>query len=256
MLKSQRQNEILKILSEKEIVMLDNLARDLNVSLVTIRRDVGEMESRGDLKKVHGGIQMLRPDAMQTAYGERVQKKAAEKAAIGKLAMELIQENDIVFFDGSTTTLAMIDHIGDTVPFTAITNSTIAALALSSKQNVNVIPIGGELHKKTLVVIGHLACEMIQEFHSNIVFTSAHSLDIEEGLSEGVLAIIDTKRCMVNCADKVVALIDHTKFNAGGLCKSIPLEDIDIVITDNKAKKQDIEALRNKGKKVLIAEIE
>lgn len=252
MLKTQRQNDILKLLEEADILSVSDLSEKLNSSMMTIRRDLEDLESKGIIKKVHGGALLLKKNNLQPSFYERITEYSEEKERIGKAAAGMIKEGDIVFFDGGTTSLAVADNVSSELKFTAITNNAMTVSKLCSKSHVNVIAIGGEVHHSSFSAVNNIAIELINRFNADIAFISTKAFSYPEGLFEAELPLIEVKKAMVNKAKQVILLVDHSKFETKSLCKSVPLNCIDTIVTDKKSPADILENLKKDGKNIVL----
>lgn len=251
MLKNERQEQLLRILTKKQTMSVSDLSEALNTSMMTIRRDLNSLEQKGLIKRVHGGVFLQRKDNNQPSFHERLDEFSDAKNKIGKKAAEYIKNGDIVFFDAGTTTLAIVEHIPDDLEFTAITSGLLTAVALSNKPNINVITIGGNVHKSSYSSINYLAVEAIKRFNGNSAFISTKAFNFPEGAFEAQLPLIEVKTTMVEMSETVYLLADHSKFNTKSLCHSVNLSSIDVIITDNLEQPEIEQQIADSGIKLI-----
>jgi len=228
------------------------LSERLNTSMMTIRRDLEDLEKEGIVKKVHGGAVLLKHDKEQPTFQERIIEYSSEKQRIGREAAKLVTQDSIIFFDSGTTPLAVIDNISDELEFTAITSGLMTAVALCNKPKVNVVSIGGEVHCSSYTSVNHLAVEMINRFHADIAFISTKAFSVPGGTYEPLLPLIEVKKAIVEVSKKVVLVADHSKFDNKSLCLSIPMQDIDLIITDDKTPGHIVTEIKNLGKEIIV----
>ena len=247
MLKSQRQSEILRLLEKNGTMLTSDLAEILNCSMMTIRRDVEEMEADFKVRKVHGGVELSIEDDAQPSFSKRIIQSPQEKHSIAMEAIKHIQQGSTVFFDSGTTPLYIAKALPVSFSFTAITNSIMTAAELCSKPNVTVIMIGGELHHSSYSAVNNIAIELAGKFKTDLAIISTKSILIPDGLYEATLSLIEIKRTFVKCANKVLLVADHTKFTETAMCLSIPLEEIDYLITDTGTPQDILEKLQKYG---------
>ena len=117
MLKAQRQSQLLQLIKENEAIKINDIAKRFGTSMMTIRRDLDELEAADVLKRVHGGA-VIRTDAVQPTFLQRVSEQQSRKQAVAREAASRIREGDVVIFDGGTTTLEIVKHIPDGLHFT------------------------------------------------------------------------------------------------------------------------------------------
>jgi DeoR/GlpR family transcriptional regulator of sugar metabolism len=252
LLKTQRQKEIVDLMEDKKVMTISEMAQVLNVSMMTIRRDLEELEESGVIKKVHGGAVLFRKEKLQPSFFERVEENNNEKGRIGRKAASMIHSGNIVFFDSSTTNLSVIDFIADDLEFTAITNGLMTAQKLCSKQNINVIFVGGEIHHSSFTAINNTAIDLIKKFNTDIALISTKAFLYPEGIFEAELPLIDVKRAIVEMTKKVILLADHSKFESKSLSLSVKYEKIDVIITDSNAPKEILNMISKDGKELFI----
>lgn len=253
MIKNQRQNKLLELLKVNNMMMsVSEIAEKLNISKMTVRRDLEYFKENGIIKKVHGGAVLLKNDNEQPSFQERIVEYYKEKQRIGNEAAKLIKEGSIVFFDSGTTTLAIIENLPDNSEFTAITTGLATAIALCNKPKVNVVSIGGDIHCSSYTSVNHIAVEMIKRFNADMAFISTKAFSMREGTYESLLPLIEIKRAIVSVSKKVILVADHSKFENRSLCLAIPFNDIDIIITDDKAPERLVDEIRSSGKEIIV----
>lgn len=253
MLKTQRQKKLLDMLESNEMMSIADLSEKLNTSLMTVRRDLEYLEQKGIVKRVHGGALLVKKDTNQPSFQERLEEFSAEKLRIGKAAAELIKDGSIVFFDAGTTPLAVVEYIPHKIEFTAITTGLMTAIALCNKPNVNVISIGGNIHHTSYSSTNYIAIELIKKFNADMAFISTKAFCLPHGAYEAQLPLIEVKKAIVSVSNKVILLADHSKFENKSLCLSVPIDDIDMIITDNGVSKEIINEIKKMGKEIVLA---
>jgi DeoR family transcriptional regulator, fructose operon transcriptional repressor len=247
MIKTQRQNEILKLLGKDDIILISGLAEVLNCSMMTIRRDVEEMEAKSLVRKMHGGVELYKNKDVQPSFIRRVIENPHEKSLIAEEAVKHIKPGSTVFFDAGTTPLYVTKALKKGIVLTAITNCVMTATEVCNKPNVTVIMIGGELHHSSYSTVNNIANSAASKFRTDLAIISTRSISVPEGLYEATLPLIEIKKTIVKCAESVLLLADHSKFNETAMCLSIKLGEIDAIITDSEAPIDKIEELRKFG---------
>lgn len=253
MIKNGRQEKLLRILSKENSMKITDLSQQLNSSTMTIRRDLDTLEKNGIVKRFHGGVTLMKTDANQPSFYERIREFDREKDIIGQEAAKLIAQGSIVFFDAGTTPLATVAHIPDDLEFTAITTGLLTAVALCNKPKINVISIGGDIHHSSYSSVNYMAVDIIRNFHADMALISTKSLQIPEGIYEAQLPLLEIKQSIVSVSDRIVLMADNSKFDNKSMCKAVAMEDIHLLITDHKTKAEHIDRLRAMGKEVIVA---
>lgn len=234
MLKHKRQQIIEEKLNAKGSVLVSELSKQLNCSVETIRRDIKEMDALGLLTKIHGGAYLPSkydkgvPIELRETFFEK------EKMNMASKAVELIKDNTVIMLDSSTTCLKLAQAIIDSGKcVTLITNSLrICSLFNSQFSNVNLISLGGQLHKPTASFTGYRTTDMLTQNFADISFISCPAVHIAHGLSDNNLNEGEVKKHMLLNSRRKVLIIDHTKVDSIADVLFYDLCDVDIIITD------------------------
>lgn len=231
MLQNQRHERILRQLEVNHAVKVAELAKDLNISESTIRRDIIELDKAGKLKKVFGGA-VPTTVSMVSAYtdvAERDLISTEEKDRIAKYAATLIEDDDFVYIDAGTTTHRMIDYL-ENKNATYVTNGIAHAEKLVQR-GFDVYMIGGMLRPMTEAAVGASAIESLKRYNFTKCFMGTNGIDIRGGfstphISEGAMK---TAAIQNSCISFILA--DHTKF---GKISSVTFAGLDeaYIITD------------------------
>ncbi|AZO93292.1 DeoR family transcriptional regulator [Iocasia frigidifontis] len=256
MLSLTRRNKILEILKKEKQVTTQNLEERLNVSGATIRNDLNDLEKEGFLKRIHGGAVL--PDSSDSQsyknFHHRSQKNVFEKKLLGKESSKLIEEGKSIILDASSTILFMIPHLKNKERLTIITNGLYTALEVKEISNANIIVVGGIVRPKSGALEGLLGESILDKVNADIMFTSAHGFTIEDGLTDFNYYEIQLKKKMMQKAKKVVALLDHTKIGNVSTAQFATIEEIDLIITDNKTPSNIIRSIEKLEVQVVVAE--
>ena len=253
MLKAERQKYLVDLLKANEVVSVADISEKLNISMMTVRRDLDYFEQKGIIKKVHGGAMLLEEEKNQPSFQQRVGEYGKEKESIGKEAAKLIKNGSVIFFDAGTTPLSVINHIPDDIEFTAITSGLLTAVALCSKPKVDVISIGGYVHHTSYSSINNTSVEMIKRYKADMAFISTKAIIYPQGTFEALLPLVEIKKAIVESSGKVILLADHSKFESQSMCQVLSLDDIDMIITDKGITEMKLEEIKGIREKIIIA---
>ncbi len=259
MLAAKRRSTIINILKEKGETSTKYLQEILNVSGATIRNDLTELENQEMIKRIHGGATLNEKFNIPNSYIDlhsRSKKNINEKKAISKLAVDLVKKDQTVFCDASSTVLYFIAQLKEYLNLTIVTNGIFTALTIKQFLSSNVILLGGSLRKDSGAIEGLLSDDILEKLHGDIMFTSAHGFSLREGLTDFNLYEVELKKKMVKKSQKLVALVDHSKIGNISTTSFAGIEEIDILVTDDKTSSEIIEKIREKGIEVLVANIE
>lgn len=246
MLKEERYDKILQILEEEKYISAQKLSKMLYVSLPTIRRDLTELQRRNQIIRSHGGAKKIQEEHIVAPLNFRKTIHAAEKRALCLSAAKLVNDNEIIFIDSSTTTLQMADYLSDKKGITVITNGIPLATALV-KKGIKTYCTGGEIFSNSFAHFGSFAEEFIGKFNIDTLFFSCHGVTEKGMLTDPSLPETQIRKVAINQSKKTVFLCDGTKFNLSTPYNLIPIDALDYIIT-NSEKVYDffVEADRNK----------
>lgn len=248
MIKAMRHQKILEHIERNGNSTISQLAEMLDCSNMTIRRDVQELADEGLVKKIHGGVlAMEKNDSDPNALQQHLMVCVDEKQRIGEKTAQYIREDMCVFFDAGTTAYYVAQALPSDISFTAITNSLLTAAELCKRHNVSVVFLGGELHNSTLSSINQLAQDMAKGFAVDLAIISTKAIDLEIGLLETLLPLIEIKRIMANNAKKTLIVVDAQKFEKTALSMSIPISQVDHIVTTDDLKTEYVEKIRELG---------
>lgn len=213
MLTEERKRRILEILEMKDHISVSELMEILNVSESTIRRDLSDMDSKGLLKKVHGGALSLNQKivTMDPSITEREDQNIDQKHEIAAFSASLIKENDVVFLDAGTTTEMMIPYLKNTHA-TFITNAVTHARLLS-KQGHCVYVTGGMMKSNTEALVGSDTVEYLANMNFTVGFFGTNGISLDEGFTTPDVQEASVKRIAFAHAKERYILADTTKFN-------------------------------------------
>ncbi len=253
MLAPERQTQILTLLEERGTVRTVDLAEEFQVTDETIRRDLQILADNQQLSRIHGGASSLNGRPKLQSFSERRLLEVEKKQAIARTALQRIQPGQTYAFDSSTTSFALVAMLPD-LPYRVLTNAYAVLDQLVSMEQIELISTGGSYHPKTQTFISGDSFGMLRRHNIHCAFVSSIGLDANRGPSEGYEQQAVFKETLINVAQRVVLLIDSTKFNQQSEYYFASLRDISEIITDNGADPEFVEDLRTQGCTVTIAE--
>ncbi len=253
MLAVERRFKIMSTIQEKKIVSTSELAATLEVSEMTIRRDLNQLARDGLLKKTHGGAVARDIVTEGPSFAEKVTLYQEEKANIGRAAADLIEEGDIIALNTGTTTLQVARHIEKGMVLTIVTNSLNIAMLAAGNTDIRLIVTGGTLRERSFALVGSLANKALSEIRVNRVFLGINGVSIEHGITTADLLEASTDRALVEIAKEVNVVADHSKIGRVSLAPIVSLEFVERIITDSGISEADQKALEETGTQILIA---
>lgn len=232
-MKISRLNSIEQYVIAKETASIDELCEVFGVSKNTIRRDLNDLEARGHISKVYGGVTATQ-NAGAVPMPVRSGLNLADKAAIGQLAAAEVEDGDTVFIDSGSTTLQLLRYLGGHKNLTIITHS-LGALAEAAKYDgLSVISLGGVYNYTTDSFVGLSTFESLSSMKINKAFMGATGVSIESGMMNTTFLEGEIKRGVVQRASHVFLMADSTKLDREAVITFCRLEDIAGFITDRR----------------------
>lgn len=249
---TDRHEYILKKLKENNKVSISDLCEEMNVSNVTIRKDLKVLEDKNLLFRIKGGASMNNPYAIDRPILVKETINSDEKNRIARAAVEMIEENDSILIGSGTTAYAVARHLSPNHRLTVITPALKVALELCNKPNIEVLQLGGLIRQSSSSVAGQYAMRILDEVSCGILFLGVDGIDLEFGITISNLTEATLNQKMLQTSQKVVILADSTKFGRRGLGKICSLEDVDYIITDQGISQKYVTALEEAGIKVIL----
>lgn len=243
MLAEERSKKIISTIKSKGTVRVDELAKELDVSLMTVRRDLEKLQNEGIIERCHGGA-ILRKEV---SYKEKRTLQIDKKIKIAEKCADLVRKRDTIFLDAGTTTYEIAKLICD-IPSIAIITNDIEIARFLIDTNVRLILCGGTVQKSTGSMVGDFAIQMMQDIRTEIAFIGAASIDDDFNVLTPTSNKAVFKRTACKYSNRSYLAVDSTKFGKQALLKVNHLSDYEGVITDKvftnieneKIKKQNI----------------
>jgi len=225
----QRRRLILERVQAQGVVTLRELARAVEASEVTVRRDLRLLEQEGLLVRRRGGA------ALPQERGPASSRENREKRAIAELAATLVENGDAVLLGAGTTTQQLADQLVGVPGLTVVTNSLLVGEALARSPQTGVVMTGGSLHGSTYALVGSAAEQSLTGLRARRAFLSGDGLTTEWGLSTATMSAAGVDRAIAQAAQEVLVLADHTKLGTDSLFQTVPPERVAHLVTDELA---------------------
>jgi DeoR family transcriptional regulator of aga operon len=248
-----RRKKILHLLSENGEVHVDVLSKEFSVSEVTIRNDLDQLEKKNMLIRARGGAIKLETNVgLDPRLADKNKLHFAEKEKIGKKAALLVKESDTIIIDSGSTTAEMVRNLPDLQDLTVITNALNIANQLMVKTYVNMIIPGGYLRKNSLSMVGPLAEKSLRNFNVDKAFLGVDGFDTRNGIFTPNVEEARLNEIMIEISREVILLADSSKFRKRSFAFICHIDQIDMVITDDKIPDDDRKRLQDAGVDVVI----
>ncbi|MBB6635793.1 DeoR/GlpR family DNA-binding transcription regulator [Cohnella thailandensis] len=249
MLMGTRQHEILKLLELNQQMTIGELAEKFNVSQMTIRRDLDQLQSEGKIQRSHGGAVKVKR-FMGSNYDQRASENKAEKLAIAKEAAKHIQDGMSIILDAGTTVAAMVDELEKFKGLKIITRDLHTALLLSNEErfgSFDVYCTGGRLSKWAYSLDGIYAEKMLSSLTVDVTFLTCEAVSHAKGAMAWSPVLVGARQTAMNAAGVNILLADSTKFSYNSLAIFASLDSFDEIITDDGLDEDELEVYRTAG---------
>lgn len=233
MLKKERLVTIVDLVNKKGIVTVSDIINQLNVSDMTVRRDLDELEKAGKLLRIHGGAQSLTYTLTQElSHIEKSTVQTTEKQQIAYYASQLVEEGDTIFL-GPGTTIELLAHYLIEKKIRIITNNYPVFEILSQAETPELILIGGDYRKNTGAFVGPIVNDNLRKLKFTRTFISSNGVH-NEAISTYSIEEGEAQSIALNNSRQKYLLVDNKKFNRDDFYVFYNLHDFDSLITDNQ----------------------
>ena len=252
MTKEERQSIILELLIQHNSILVTDLATHLNVSSVTIRKDLTDLEREKKLYRNHGKAILIDPYIDNRNVSEKEKLYVEEKRLIGMKAASLIAPKDSILIASGTTMHALARSIVPVDELTVITASMEVSNILASEKNIYIIQLGGILRHSSLSVVGKYAENILADFSCSKLFIGVDGIDLDFGITTTNMMEASLNRVMMQTAQKTIVLADSSKFGRRGFGKICSLDCIDVIITDSGISQSMAQAIEEMGIELIV----
>ncbi|MFJ8667588.1 DeoR/GlpR family DNA-binding transcription regulator [Streptomyces sp. NPDC093600] len=243
LLAEQRRALILDEVRRRGGVRVNELTRRLNVSDMTVRRDLDALARQGVVEKVHGGaVPVVEASTHEPGFEAKSVLESGAKDEIARTAARMVPPGAAIALSGGTTTFALAGHLLDVRDLTVVTNSVRVADVFHAAQRTGstgearpgaaTVVLTGGVRTPSDALVGPVADQAIRSLHFDVLFLGVHGISVEAGLSTPNLAEAETNRLLMRSARRVVVVADHTKWGTVGLSSFARLDEVDTLVTD------------------------
>ncbi len=242
-MKSKRLTEMEGYILTHGSAAMDELRDAFGISMNTVRRDIAEMVQGGRVQKVYGGVKAIERVQPLVPYAVRSSSPSRTKQAIGRTAGEMVKDGDIIFIDSGSTTLHIMEAIKDK-RITVITNNIEVMIRALDHENIRLIVVPGEIHRKTHSITGEDSAAFLSHMNTNLAFMAATGASMNNVTNSSPLEY-SIKKAAVAHTQKAVLLVTGDKFGITSLLTYASLDQFDTVITDSTIPPEYRERLEN-----------
>lgn len=250
---AERHKIILEKLNREGFIKVADIAEELDVTTVTIRKDLKLLEEKGMLYKTHGSASPINPHLPDRHVAEKEKLHVGEKERIAVAAAELIEENDTIIVNSGSTILAFIDKIRPKGSLMLVTPCVKVTLSVCDMENVNIFQLGGMFHKRSLSVVGNYASQLLENVSCSKLFLGVDGVDLDWGITTSNVEEAELNKAMMGAASKTIVLCDSSKFGKRGFGKICNIDSIDVIITDPGISATMKKTLEEHGVRVIVS---
>jgi DeoR family transcriptional regulator, deoxyribose operon repressor len=251
-----RWKSIVELVTQRGGISVKEIAQALDVSEMTVRRDLADLESQRVVQRTHGGARLF--DSTQIlgenyVVREQMQRNVMQKSAIGLRAASLVKPNETIFLDSGSTTPFVAKYIEKDLPITVLCYTFLNALEFYGRKNTNLILSGGFFDRDSTVFHSSGCSSFLQGIRADKAFISAAGVDAKLGLTTFFYFEADMKRLMIQSARQIILVADSSKFGKTSISHFADLGQVHTVITDNGIPESQAAMLRERGIELVIA---
>jgi DeoR/GlpR family transcriptional regulator of sugar metabolism len=249
-----RRKLIAEMVMSEGTMRIEDLTDRFGISLMTAHRDLDELVTRGLLRKTRGIVSAAPTSLIEASDAYRSLRQSAEKRAIAEAAAQFIEPGQAIFVDDSTTVLQLVPHLTARTPITVITNSIAMMNELKGARDLALLGLGGQYYNWCNAFLGAATTTEIRRLRADRAFLSFSAI------TDGMVfhqssEMVEVKRAMFESAAMRILLADHTKFQRRALHSMTALEHFDVVIVDDGTPHAELERMRARGVRVIVAPV-
>ena len=250
-MKEKRQRDLLSYIISEKSVSVAELSDIFQVSKMTVRRDLDELEATGLVARVSGGVVAATGTEQEPSYKTREAWNDKQKGRIAAMVDELVRNGDLIFLDVGTTCLRCAEKLRRR-PITVVTSWVPNTIELAKDSAAEVILLGGRLDKTELLTVGVAAYNAVGDYNFVRAIIGVGGIS-ESGIYDYRVESVEIKRRVMECSREVIVVADHSKFGRNAPVHIAPLEKVNkIIVADKEMLSESVLAgLESRGVEVL-----
>ena len=252
MIPAERQKLILARLAERRVLSISELTELLDVSHMTVRRDIQQLEREGQVMSVAGGIRLPERISFEPSHVSKAVMAHAAKVAIGRMALDFVPRGGILYLDAGTTTLEIARGLAGRSDIAVVTNDFVIAAFLMREADCRLYHTGGQVERENQSCVGDPAAEAIRRFNFDLAFISTSSFGLR-GVSTPSENKVAVKRAVAQSASRSILVTDSSKYGRIGTFNALPLEALSAIVTDSNLPEDVRDAIIHRGLALHIA---
>ena len=244
MLQEERLDSIFQYIKQKKFVTVEELSQKLEVSPMTIRRDLNNLCDQGRVERCHGGAQLPQNLIQEMAFDIKKGQNQPEKQKIAQKAMNMIKDYDTIYLDSGTTTFELAKLLCRCEKKVSVMTNDLNIAMILSDSEVELTIVGGNIQKSTKSIFGRASEQFLKEYRFSKIFLGGSSIDEQFNLFSPTYDKAYTKRVVLDIANRSYLLVDSSKFHKQSLCMVGNLSQFSGVITDKQFTEEEQEKIR------------
>ncbi len=251
---AERRVRILQLLKDKGIVRVDELSRDLEVSVITVRRDLAAMENEGLLERTHGGAIGSNLRVNEPSYNDKGRQNITHKSSIARKAASLVEEGETIFVNSGSTTALVLQELVHVPRLTIITNNIGALNNLDIRPDCELILTGGTFRPGTSCLVGEEVINRLNLVYPTTTILGVDGVSFRKGLTSHNAHEAAVSRKMIEQASgRIIVVADSSKIGSLSLHTISPLPQVDALVTDSLPDPSVIQDFINAGVQLITA---
>ena len=255
MLAVDRRHHILERVADQQTIEVNDLARELRVSEMTIRRDIHRLERDGFVRRTYGGATAHLTRAVELAFNARALQHAAAKRRIGMAAARLVEDASTLFVGVGTTAEHFARFLSARRNLLVVTGSLPIASLLGTR-SIRSVVLGGEVLREELGCSGPIALATVARYHADVAVVGAAGVSARGGITELEDDVAEVNRVMMERSDSVMVIADGSKLGSVARASVASIGTGQTLVTDESAKPAELDRLRELGVRVVVAGVE
>lgn len=249
---AERHKFILESLNKEGFINVIDMVKSLDVTAVTIRKDLKYLEEKKLLYRTHGSASPINPIAPELNVIDKEKMKKGEKERIALAACSLIEENDSIIIASGSTVYTFAENIKPIKHLTVVTASLKVSILLNEYDNIDVLQLGGTVRKNSVSVVGDYTSRFFEEITCSKLFLGVDGIDPDSGVTNSNIEEAQLNKRMMKASLKTILLADSSKFGRRGFGKICNLDQVDVIITDSGISESMVTRIEETGIELII----
>lgn len=241
------------MLRKQPVLSVQELTQLLEVSHMTVRRDIAVLEREGRAFSVPGGVRLASQLRIEPSFVDKSVADMPQKRSIASVAASMIQEEMSIYLDAGTTVGAMVPLLSQFKRLTVLTNDFTTINALLEFERFEILHVGGLVDHRNRSSVGRLAATMIRHLNVDVAFISASAWDLHRGVTMRSESKVEVKEAAMEVSTRSVLLAGSAKYGTFGLHRVAQLREFDEIVSDSDVPAAAAEGIRDLGVDLTLA---